>query len=63
MSADLDDNRVAKHFLEEEIKSKCLELAEYFEDYDIVEYYIHVHKSKKDVKIHPKLIETEKNNP
>jgi len=53
-------DNIAKHFLEEEIKIKCLELADHFEDYDIIEFYIHVHKSKKDVKIHPKLIETEK---
>lgn len=53
----------ANHQRDEKLKLLLLERADDFPDYDIVEFYIHVHKSKKDVKIHPKLIETEKEKP
>jgi hypothetical protein len=42
----------------EKVKLLLLEWADDFKDYDVVEFYAHVRKSRKDVKIHPKQIDT-----
>ena len=50
MTTDSDDHNVAKHFLEEEIKIKCRELADHY-DRDRLTIEINLDKSLNIVKI------------
>jgi len=50
-------DKIAMHFLEEEIKVKARELADYYEQ-EVIRFALHINKSKKDVKLHTELIDT-----
>jgi len=50
-------DKIAMHFLEEEIRVKARELANYYEQ-EVVRFALHINKSKKDVKLHTELIDT-----
>ena len=50
-------DKIAMHFLEEEIKVKARELADYYEQ-EVVRFALHINKSKQDVKLHTELIDT-----